>query len=318
MGGRKILCSLLILSLVFAFGGFGQTQAQSQYSLNLERVTWNHSTLRVLVTPPNNASWWNPSYLNATVRAISQWNHGILDFASKYTDYAYLASLKMTPTVAPTNDSIFDIFISWTETPAHGVDEMGYNIIVYNAQTRILLDSSIDLATKTLQSYVVSEVDMQNIALDELGHSLGLGHSNRTGDVMYINYSLSTLNQIRALSTLDLYGLSIVFQWMSNSSPPFSPQQPSVFLPAGMTYQYLPTSTTDLPPASISIPVSQIISTYFGNLVDNVASFIKRPEILILIVAIGAALTALILASRRTRPEAGKASKSALLRDGLP
>jgi len=204
----------------------------------------------------------------------------------------------MTLTVAPTNDSVFDIFISWTETPAYGADAIGKSFLWSNGETGIYIDSSIYLSSKMLPNYVLSEVDMQNIALHELGHSLGLGHINRTGDVMHLNYPLKTFTQVRPLSTLDLYGVSIVFQWMSNSSPPYHyrPQQSSVTLPPSIAFQYLPISNADL-------PLSQLLRTFIQNLINNVMNLIKRPETVILIVATGVILlvAALILAGRRLK-----------------
>jgi predicted Zn-dependent protease len=302
MDGKKILYALLIASLVCALSECSQTQAQVQYSLNLHRMTWDHSTISVLITLPNNESWWTPSYLNATLRAISQWNHAILDFASNYTNYAYLSKLRMTPTIAYKMDSGFDVYISWTEKPPSATDEIGSANILYELPSRIIMNSTIDLASKTLQGYVLNEVDMQNIALHELGHSLGLGHTNYTEDVMYPKYTPDPLKQVQTLSTLDLYGVSTVFQWMSNSfSFPYSPQQSSVSLPSSITYQYLPISYEDLPPTSPSLSPLQTLLTGIQNLINNVMSLITRTEFLILIVAATVALlvATFILARQR-------------------
>jgi predicted Zn-dependent protease len=302
MDAKKILYALLIAGLVCALSECSQTQAQVQYSLNLHRVTWDRSTISVLITPPNNESWWAPSYLNATLRAISQWNHAILDFASNYTDYAYLSKLRMTPTVAYRMDSGFDVYISWIEKPPSATDEIGSANILYELSSGIIMNSTIDLASKTLQGYVLNEVDMQNIALHELGHSLGLGHSNYTKDVMYPKYTPNFLDEVQALSTLDLYGVSTVFQWMSNSfSFPHSPQQSSVSLPSSIAYQYLQISYEDLPPTSPSLSPWQTLLTGIQNLINNVMSLIMRPEFLILIVVAAVALlvVAFILARQR-------------------
>jgi hypothetical protein len=283
MGLKGILPVLLILSLLFASVAFSETHAQVQYSLNLQRITWNHSTLRVLIIPPSNESWWAPSYLNATFRAVREWNQAILGFALNYTDYAYLSKLRITQTVAYTKASGFDVYISWTETPPYAADEIGYTNTLYNMPSRIIVNSTIDLASKTLQGYVLDEVDMHNVILHEFGHSLGLGHSNFTDDSMYPTYSLNPLKQVQTLSTLDLYGVSIVFQWMSNSSYPYSPQQSSVTLPSSIPYGYLPTSEEDLLPASPYSSLWQTLLTYIQKLINYTSNLVTRPEFLILL-----------------------------------
>lgn len=311
MTGKKILCALLLSSLVFAFSQCSQTQAQVEYSLGLQRMTWGHSTISVLVIPPGNESWWTPSYLNATLRAISQWNNAIVHFALNYTDYAYLANIGMTPTITYQMDSGFDVYISWTETLPNVTDEIGVADVLYELPSRIIINSTIDLASKTLQGYVLNEVDMQNIALHELGHILGLSHSDYASDVMYPKYTPSPLKQVEALSTLDLYGVSTVFQWMENSFRiPSSPQQSSISLPPGITYQYLPISYEDLPPTPAPPSPLQTLSTYIQNLINNLVSLVLRPEFLILIIAAALALlvVAFILARQQTKSAQGQTS----------
>ena len=315
MKWKQILSVLLILSLIFALSKFSQAQAQVQYSLNLEEIAWNHSTISVLIIPQESESWWIPSHLNATLRAISEWNHAILDFASNYTDYAYLSKLRMTPTVAYTMDSGFDVYISWTETPPSAADEIGYTKTLYNVPSRIIINSTIDLTSKTLQGYILNEIDMQNVALHELGHSLGLRHSNFTDDSMYPTISLNPLNQVQALSTLDLYGVSTVFQWMSNSINPFSPRQSSVTLPSSITYRYIPISNDDLPPATPYSSLWQTLLTYIQELINYTMDLVTRPEVLTILIVI---LVLLVIAFLFARPQKAKKTTQDQVPTSLP
>jgi predicted Zn-dependent protease len=287
MKWKLVLAVLLILSLMFGISDFSYAQAQSQYSLNLEEITWNHSTISVLIIVLDSESWWAPSYLNATLRAIGEWNYAILDFASNYTNYAYLSKLRMVPTVAHTIDSGFDVYISWTKRPLNATGDIGYTNTWHKVPSGIIVNSTISLASEDLRGYVLNEVDMQNIALHELGHSLGLGHSSYLGDVMYPKY---TLNQpVEGLSTLDLYGVSTVFQWMSNSSqfnPADIPQKSSLTLPSSITYRYLSISYEDLPPVPPSPSPLQTLLTYILNLSTYIIRFILRPELLIPLVIV--------------------------------
>jgi len=278
MTWKLVLAVLLILSLMFGISDFSHAQAQTQGSLNLEEITWNHATISGLIIMQDSESWWAPSYLNATLRAIGEWNHAIQDFASNYTNYAYLSKLKIISTIAHTIDPGFDAYISWAKKPPSATDHIGYTNTWHRVPSGIIKNSTISLASEDSGGYVLNEVDMQNIALHELGHSLGLGHSSYLGDVMYSKY---TLNQpVEGLSTLDLYGVSTVFQWMLNSSnSPYSPQQSSVTLPSNIQYRYLPIYYEDLPPAPPSLSPLQTLLIY-------IIRIIRRPELLIPIVIV--------------------------------
>jgi hypothetical protein len=194
-------------------------------------------------------------------------------------------------------NSGFDVYISWTEKPPSAADEIGYTNTLYKVPSRIIINSTIDLASETLQGYVLNEVDMQNIALHELGHSLGLGHGNFTDDLMYPRYTLNPLNQVQELSTLDLYGVSTVFQWMPNSSYAYSPQQSSVTLPSSIPYRYLPISNEDLPSATPYSSLWQTLLTYVQKLINYTIDLVSRPEVLtILIVMLVLLVTAFLFA----------------------
>jgi hypothetical protein len=181
--------------------------------------------------------------------------------------------------------------------------------------SRIIIKSTIDLASETLQGYVLNEVDMQNIAVHELGHSLGLRHSNYTEDIMYPRYTLNPLNQVQGLSTLDLYGVSTVFQWMSTSSNPYSPQKSSVTLPSSITYRYLPISDEDLPPTTPYSSLWQTLLTYIQKLINYITGLVTRPEVLtILIVVLVLLVVALLFAraqkAKKTTQDQGLPSSS--------
>jgi len=118
---RRYFLLFLLFSSLFLTAGISaisqvQGQNQNNYSLQIQGLTWNRTTLNILLVTPNNESWWNPSYVNSTLRAIGQWNDAIRYFASNYSDFAYLSSLKFEPTVSNETKPGFDIYLNWTES----------------------------------------------------------------------------------------------------------------------------------------------------------------------------------------------------------
>jgi hypothetical protein len=102
-----------------------------------------------------------------------------------------------------------------------------------------------------------------------LGHGLGLGHSNYTGDLMYSLYSLG--GSPEGISTLDVYGVSALFAWMLNPQS-FQPiddwlKENSVTLPSQISYLNIPVSPQNAPPQTLADnPVVQFFVLMFGIL----------------------------------------------------
>jgi predicted Zn-dependent protease len=238
-----LLCSGLFLPISTRLISEVQAQSQNTYSLEIQGLTWNRMMLNVLLITPDNMSWWNPLYLNSTLRAIGQWNEAISYFASNYSDYAYLSNLKMLTTISKRPLTGFDIYINWTEFPlANTNNEIGLSTLT--SEENVILNSNISLGTHTSHGDSLTDRDMQNVALHELGHNLGLGHCNYTSDTMFPEYTL--LSPPRLISTLDAYGVAIAFEWLQNSFS-FYPvdawlQNNVITVPPNIPYKYLAVS----------------------------------------------------------------------------
>ncbi len=253
---RGFLLFLWIASLVLASSLVSvssvQGQDQDKYSLQLQGFVWSHTTLNALVVKSDNDSWWEPTFLNTSLLAIGQWNEAIAGFASNYSDFSDLSSLKIQPTTSSTWQPGYDIYINWNESPfSNTTDQVGLSQISANYQN-IITNCTVKLAAHTHHGDTLNEVDMQNIALHELGHSLGLGHSNYTGDLMYAIYSMGSPTQ--QVSTLDVYGVATVFASETNTSIfyPVNSLASQVILPESITYNFLPVSQKNAPPQTLA------------------------------------------------------------------
>jgi len=298
---------LFLLSILFFSAGtavLNQAQAQNQnnYYLEIQGNAWNRTTLNILIITPNNMSWWNPIYINSTLRAIGQWNEAINSFAANYTNFAYLSNLKLQPTVSNETATGYDIYLNWTESPiANTSNEIGLetSTILEN----VILSSTINLAVHTNHGNPLNDGDMQNIALHELGHSLGLGHSNYTGDVMYPVYTLESPQ--RYISTLDVYGVATAFAWMTNSNN-FYPvnqwlQNTPVTLPQNIPYKNLPVSPQNAIPQTLANnPIVETLVLMFDILI--------HPEIFAIVILFIAVLIIIAIIPSKKKKQASKAA----------
>lgn len=304
---RKFSLLFLLFSSLFLTAGISaisqvQGQNQNNYSLQIQGIAWNRATLNVLIVTPNNVSWWNPIYVNSTLRAIGQWNDAISYFASNYSNFAYLSGLKLESAVLNETEAGFDIYVNWTESTLSGTtDEVG--LASATALANAIINCTINLAAHTGHGDALSDGDMQNIALHELGHSLGVGHSNYTGDVMYPAYTL--LGSAESISTLDVYGVATVFAWMLNPSE-FYPvnewlQSNSVILPSNQ-YKFLPVSPQNARPLTLANnPIVQTLVLMFEILI--------HPEILPVVLLFIVVIIIIALIPKKTkRKQAPKAA----------
>jgi predicted Zn-dependent protease len=294
---KRLLHFMLILLL--SSSALVQAESQSLYVLALLGPTWGHSSISVLVVPQPNATWWNPTYVNSTLRAISQWNEAISFFAQNYSDFAYLSELNITPKVSNSTSQSFDVQISWIKQFENETCNAGETRTTH-ATSNTVKKSDVQLAAYDCRGTILSEVDMQNVALHELGHTLVLGHANNTKDVMYFSYTLG--NPVRALSALDVYGVAKVFRWLAYS-PDFNPDnqgkdEKSTSLPSTIQFEFLPIAQDNLPPQSLADLVS--------NLAVNIVQFVLRPEVLIAMVTAISVIVTVGLWTHKARKSADK------------
>jgi len=294
--------SSLLLAACFISSSAGQVPKSDTYSLRLQGFVWNHSTLNVLVVTADNESWWNPAYLNVTLRAIGQWNDAIAAFAANNSDFSYLYSLSLQPTVSNVTLPGYDVYVNWTDSSLSNMtDEVGLSQITPNFRSTII-NCTTTLSVHTNHGSPLDNLDMQNIALHELGHSLGLGHSNYTQDLMYSTYNIG--NSGEDISTLDVYGVATLFGWETLNATSFYPVSSwlnvsSVSL-SSTAYQGLPVTPENAPQMIDNNSVVQFLVLMFEILI--------HPEILAIVILFFGLLIIIALIPKRKRATTAKAN----------
>ena len=249
---KLVFISILLLNICSTFVVFAyfQTETKTEYSIDIRGYTWNNSTISVSILPQENETWWKPSYLNASLHGIAQWNDAIQEFASNHPDFSYLSNVHLVPTISQEVVSGFNIYINWRAMCESEATIGETQATVQSSCT--FVKNTVYIAANAPSGHVMSEVDIQNIIVHEIGHTFGLSHTNYSIDVMYPTvYYRGTVKQ---LSSLDLYALSQILGWMTNStqfsSPIICPEESVLTMPSNITYSLFQIAAENLPVSS--------------------------------------------------------------------
>jgi hypothetical protein len=123
--------------------------------------------------------------------------------------------------------------------------------------------ANITISAKS-QAVDLTRQDYRDTTTHELGHALGLGHSNYTDDLMYPYQDI--ISSEYAISTLDLYGVALLFRWANQStiSESYFEVPPSTALPAGISYSYAPVQNP-APTTALDNPIVRYLQVLFYN-----------------------------------------------------
>jgi hypothetical protein len=222
-------------------------------------------------------TWWKPEYLNASLQGIAQWNDAIQQFAQNTPTFSFLSEVRFVPTISYEVVSGFDVYMGW-------IEECATEEVIGQTQTTVKapchsMNSTVCLAAKAPSGHVMNDVDMQNIVVHELGHVLGLSHTNASKDAMYPTVYYQ--NTVKPLSTLDVYGVAKLFELIPTDA---CPEEDLVVMPQSISYRELEIAPENIPPQ---------------NLTEYAIRLLTRPEVLIIVVGALAVVVALLAIQRK-------------------
>ena len=206
-------------------------------SIDLEGFRWNSFPLRVLV---DMNAWSTPDYAAAVHEALDDWLRSIWNYTSSFNDTS-LTMIRFAFYVSDINrtDNYNALVTFAAGEIITGSETVGLTTARWNNQTH----EPISPVTVNITTYsaTASHLFVRNVAMHEFGHMLGLGHasSQNTVNGPELMYYVSSRNGILFPSTLDVYGLTLLYRGMYDQT---------VQLPADIPYKVLSEGT--VPPAT--------------------------------------------------------------------
>jgi hypothetical protein len=224
-----LLVSLLVLQVVFLPK---LAVAQTPPAIETEGEVWADPTVTVLITPSTGESWYVQTYADDAAHGVRRWAQSIIVFTDDYSSYSYLRQLSFGIFIFGRNSTLPsspDVRVSFVQS-FPGVDTHALGVTTYDDTLNNHFDPPVTIrlaAQDPVGHAQLSDNDMVNIATHEFGHALGLGHADMltTDDdfleLMGTTYNLpvgNLNNQLEAPSTLNLYALATIYNYLATSS----------------------------------------------------------------------------------------------------
>lgn len=194
---KKSVGMALVMVTVMLIGTNVVPSAFAANTIPLLGFAWNHTTLTYSINAGKNV---DPAAVTATNDAIAAWDTAI-NGGSK-------ADFNLVPAPSGTQGDI-RIFL-----------KVGTGVVLGSAQTFTNSDGSAKYSKVTLSGKAFGDPlghdPVETIAIQEFGHSLGLGHSSEPSDPMYGTYNGVKL----APSACDVTAFDAVEAWYPGTFHP--------------------------------------------------------------------------------------------------
>jgi hypothetical protein len=221
----SILCTISISPFVLS------CYAESSPLIELNEFRWNTFPLNILV---DMNQWSVPEYATVVREALDNWVKGIWNFTESYTDKTlslnylfYISNINSTDR--------YDIIITFTANelpPSSNV--VGLTTYKWNEAFHEPIPSII--INITTYSRNADNLFIKNVVMHEFGHALGLGHalSVSTTNGPELMYHISPRGKIIYPSTLDIYGLIMLYNGNFGETVQLPPHIPYTMLSTGI------------------------------------------------------------------------------------
>lgn len=180
---------------------------------------WGKNVLTVLIVPGE-----DERYTRWAGRAVDWWEEAIETFTSLY-GYEHLSRLDLVKLVRGVNGTSGDIVIEYVSNLEGRICGLAYPYVIDGEIRRAIVRISLTCIGGREEYAMVA-------ILHELGHALGLGHTENSNDLMY-EYLIPGSRP----STLNLYALAVAYAWIEAGY--FKRPPESVSLPSRIKYMQL-------------------------------------------------------------------------------
>jgi hypothetical protein len=254
-------------------------------------MRWDAFPLIVLV---DMNAWSKDEYAVAVHQALDKWAASVWEYKSTYNDTVPpIVNFDFHMNTVNSTGS-YDIYVTFEKNampPNSNV--VGLTNLIWNPTTHRPLPPII--INITTYSATASTLFVQNVALHEVGHTLGLDHALQpyTSNGPEVMYATSVKNQVVYPSTLDVYALSRLYR---------GSYQQTIQLPSDIPYEML--SSGAAPPPSA---VRTLLERYYPYIILGTA---------LAIIALGLFVIARVITRKpqqlethpETKPEPGNES----------